>query len=181
MAALARCRNRQFHAFGWNLCGYATRAYVIPGGTRDPAFLHQAQRERAPSEFTNEVQHLTQVLRCRPITSSRLRNDVRQIAAALDREASTIARELKRNMGAKIGYQPAYAQAKASARRWSGARLEREDTVREPIPDRLAKGWSPEQVAGCLAHEAGRKVISQETIYRFVYVQLKRTMSATQG
>ena len=87
----------------------------------------------------------------------------------------TIARELKRNTGAKIGYQPAYAQAQAGARRWTGARLERDDALREIILDRLALGWSPEQVAGRLAQEEGRKVISHETIYRFVYTQLKRT------
>ena len=100
---------------------------------------------------------------------------IRQIAAALDREASTIARELKRNSGSKVGYQPAYAQAQASARRWTGARLEREDALRETILDRLADGWSPEQISGRLAYEAGHRVISHETIYRFVYAQLKRT------
>ncbi|MHA6693013.1 IS30 family transposase, partial [Devosia sp. A449] len=36
-------------------------------------------------------------------------------------------------------------------------------------------GWSPEQVAGRLAHEAGSRIISHETIYRFVYAQLKRS------
>ena len=41
--------------------------------------------------------------------------------------------------------------------------------------ERLARGWSPEQVAGRLAREHGRKVISYETIYRFIYAQLART------
>lgn len=100
---------------------------------------------------------------------------IRQIAATLDRQASTIARELKRNSGAQVGYRPTYAQEQADARRWTGARLERDDSLRETILDRLAHGWSPEQVAGRLAHEAGRKVISHETIYRFIYAQLKRT------
>jgi IS30 family transposase len=100
---------------------------------------------------------------------------IRQIAATLDRQPSTISRELKRNTGSKIGYQPAYAQAQASARRWSGSRLERDDTLRQTVLDRLGAGWSPEQVAGRLAREEGRKVISHETIYRFVYAQLKRT------
>src|SRR3546814_7072105 len=35
--------------------------------------------------------------------------------------------------------------------------------------------WSPELVAGRLAQEEGRRVISHETIYRFVYDQLRRT------
>ena len=100
---------------------------------------------------------------------------IRQIAATLDRQPSTVSRELKRNGGAKVGYQPGYAQAQAGARRWHGARLEREDGLRETILDHLADGWSPEQIAGRLAHEAGHRVISHETIYRFVYAQLKRT------
>jgi IS30 family transposase len=41
--------------------------------------------------------------------------------------------------------------------------------------ERLASGWSPEQVAGRLALEHGRKVISYESIYRFIYAQLART------
>ena len=100
---------------------------------------------------------------------------IRQIATALDRQPSTIARELKRNCGAKVGSQPAYAQVQTEARRWSGTRLERDDALREEVLDRLAQGWSPEQVAGRLAREQGHKVISHETIYRFVYAQLKRT------
>jgi IS30 family transposase len=41
--------------------------------------------------------------------------------------------------------------------------------------ERLASGWSPEQIAGRLEREQGRKVISYETIYRFIYAQLART------
>jgi IS30 family transposase len=100
---------------------------------------------------------------------------IRQIAAALDRQPSTLSRELKRNAGSKVGYQPGYAQQQASARRWSGARLERDEQLRETVLDRLASGWSPEQVAGRLALDAGHPVISHETIYRFVHAQLKRT------
>jgi len=40
---------------------------------------------------------------------------------------------------------------------------------------RLSQGWSPEPVAGRLAREYGRKVISYESIYRFIYAQIRRT------
>ena len=100
---------------------------------------------------------------------------IRQIAAALDRQPSTVARELKRNSGSKVGYRPRYAQAQAEARRWSGSRLERDDGLREAILDRLAVGWSPEQICGRLALEAGRRVISHESIYRFIHAQARRT------
>src|SRR4051794_16925138 len=100
---------------------------------------------------------------------------IRQIAAALDRTPSTIARELKRNQGSAVGYKPSYAQEQARARRWSGSRLEREAGLRCTVLERLARGWSPEQVAGRLAREADRRVISYESIYRFIYAQMART------
>ena len=100
---------------------------------------------------------------------------IRKIASALDRQPSTIARELKRNSGSRVGYRPSYAQQQASARRWSGSRLERDDALRESVLDKMAQGWSPEQICGRLALDSGRRVISHETIYRFVHAQLKRT------
>ena len=99
---------------------------------------------------------------------------VRTIAAALDRAPSTISRELKRNIGRQVGYKPAYAQEQTRARRWKGSRLEREAALRQAVLERLALGWSPEQVAGRLAYEAGRRVISYESIYRFIYTQIAR-------
>jgi transposase, IS30 family len=100
---------------------------------------------------------------------------VRQIAAALDRSPSTISRELRRNRGLEVGYKPSYAHEQTRARRWSGSRLEREVALRRAVLERLARGWSPEQVAGRLAREAGRRVISYESIYRFIYAQIVRT------
>ena len=99
---------------------------------------------------------------------------VRQIAAALDRAPSTVARELKRNGSRTGGYRPVYAHEQARARRWSGARLERDDALRACVLERLSWGWSPEQIAGHLAEAAGRTVISYESIYRFIYAQAAR-------
>src|SRR5882724_10964940 len=78
---------------------------------------------------------------------------LRQIAAALDRSPSTVSRELKRNRGAQVGYKPAYAQQQASARRWKGSRLERDDALRTRVLGCLERGWSPEQVAGWLGRQ----------------------------
>jgi IS30 family transposase len=101
-------------------------------------------------------------------------SSIRQIATALDRAPSTISREIKRNRGRQIGYKPSYAQEQTKARRWTGSRLERETGLRQAVLKRLARGWSPEQVAGRLAREAGQKVISYESIYRFIYAQIAR-------
>ena len=51
---------------------------------------------------------------------------VRQIAAIMDRAPSTIARELKRNSGTQVGYQPGYAEQQAKSRCWRGSRLLRQ-------------------------------------------------------
>ena len=100
---------------------------------------------------------------------------LREIAAALDRATSTIARELKRNGSRTQGYQPHYADQQARARRWRGPRLDRDPALRAQVLARLTQGWSPEQVAGRLARAAGRPVISYETIYRFIDAQIRRT------
>src|ERR1700730_702828 len=109
---------------------------------------------------------------------ARLRADgcsVRQVATALDRSPSTISREIKRNKGKHVGYKPSYADQRTRARRWKGSRLQREPFLRRAVMERLKRGWSPEQIAGRLAREAGCKVISYESIYRFIYAQMART------
>lgn len=125
-----------------------------------------------------KYEHLTLEDRCR---IARLREDgqsIRQIATALDRAPSTISRELKRNSGTQVGYQPCYADQQTRARRWQGSRLERDAELRDLVLDRLALGWSPEQVCGWLARQAGEAAISYESIYRFIYAQIRRTKNA---
>ena len=99
---------------------------------------------------------------------------IRQIAATLDRSASTIARELKRNSGRQVGYRAAYAQQQSRARRWRGSRLERDGDLRRQVLEGLKKGWSPEQVCGWLERNSGRRLISPESIYRFIQAQITR-------
>ena len=65
---------------------------------------------------------------------------VRQIAAAMDRAPSTIARELKRNSGTQVGYQPAYAEQQAKSRRWRGSRLLRKPDFQEEVLKGLGQG-----------------------------------------
>jgi transposase, IS30 family len=123
----------------------------------------------------HRYEHLSLEDRCE---IARLQADgcsVRQIAAALDRSPSTISREVRRNRGREVGYRPSYAQEQARARRWAGSRLEREPALRRAVLAGLARGWSPEEVAGRLARESGRRVVSYESIYRFIYAQIART------
>jgi len=98
-----------------------------------------------------------------------------QIASALGRAPSTINRELRRNsQPTKVwigGYEPVRAQQLAERRRRWDCRfkLARQPDLRSRVSKSLAMGHSPEQIAGRLALEHGRVVISHESIYRFIY------------
>ena len=125
-----------------------------------------------------QYEHLSLEDRCAISCLQAQGASIRQIGAALDRSPSSISRELKRNTGSgpRAGpYKAAYAQAQASARRCSGSRLERDDGLCDQVLEGLKRGWSPEQVAGRLKLEAGRPLVGHESIYRFIYAQLKRT------
>jgi IS30 family transposase len=55
-------------------------------------------------------------------------------------------------------------------RRWDGRfKLARQTALRNCVGKSLAMGHSPEQIAGRLALEHGRVIISHESIYRFIY------------
>ncbi len=98
-----------------------------------------------------------------------------EIAAALNRAPSTISRELRRNSRATKawpgGYEPVRAQQLTERRRrWDGRfKLVRQPALRDYVGKSLAMGHSPEQIAGRLALEHGRPIISHESIYRFIY------------
>src|SRR4030088_1971172 len=98
-----------------------------------------------------------------------------EIASALGRVPSTISRELRRNsQPSKVwtgGYEPVRAQQLAERRRRMDGRfkLARQPDLRKCVRKSLAMGHSPEQIAGRLALEHGRVIISHESIYRFIY------------
>ncbi len=119
--------------------------------------------------------HFTLEERCEIACLHQAGQSIRQIAAALDRSPSSVSRELNRNHGRQVGYQPSYAQKQAAARRWKGSRLERNAKLRELVLDGLQGGWSPEQVAGWLKRHKEAITVSHETIYRFIYAQIRRT------
>jgi IS30 family transposase len=98
-----------------------------------------------------------------------------QIATTLGRATSTITRELERNKIKTNGYSGRYAQQLTASRRWKGSRLERQPALRSAVMDKLTMGWSPQQTSHWLAQEQGCKIISYESIYRFIYAQIART------
>jgi transposase, IS30 family len=119
-------------------------------------------------------QHFSIEERCEIARRSKAGDSIRQIAAALDRSPSSVARELKRNGGSGT-YAATYAAAQAHARRWKGSKLLRRPELQMQVLKLLERGLSPEAVAGRLALENGTQLISHETIYRFIYAQIART------
>jgi IS30 family transposase len=103
------------------------------------------------------------------------RRSLRWIGARLGRSASTISRELRRNAQPTKQWRGVYDGGRANElalrrRRWDARfKLARQPDLRALVRDGLAMGRSPEQIAGRLALEHGRTMVSHESIYRFVY------------
>jgi len=100
---------------------------------------------------------------------------LRWIGEHLGRSASTVSRELRRNSRTSRQWPGGYDGERAHGlalrrRRWDARfKLARQPALRALVRDGLAMGRSPEQIAGRLALEHGRTLISAESIYRFVY------------
>jgi transposase, IS30 family len=99
-----------------------------------------------------------------------------EIARLLCRHPSTIGRELRRNSlpsrhwpAGRYDGARAIELTKRRRRRGRGHKLARQPALCKLVRTFLAMGWSPEQIAGRLALENGRTIISHESIYRFVY------------
>ncbi|MDY8108836.1 IS30 family transposase [Fulvimarina sp. 2208YS6-2-32] len=118
------------------------------------------------------------------------------IAGALGRSAATIGQELRSNRLCGGGYSRRQADGAYLKRRRRAAVLEQDARLRQFVVDRLAEGWSPEQVAGWLKKRSEPKLRSlvTETIYAFIYramqkaeelwrylVMLRRTRRALRG
>jgi len=100
---------------------------------------------------------------------------LRWIGAQLGRPASTVSRELRRNGRPTKQWRGSYDGERAHRlalrrRRWDARhKLARQPELRDLVRQSLAMGRSPEQIAGRLALEQARTVISHESIYRFIY------------
>lgn len=91
-----------------------------------------------------------------------------EIARRLGRHRSTIDRELDRNSNVD-GYRPDTAHRRAWARRLRGSRIERSTRLGAHIENRLAMGWSPEQIAGRMELDEVEHGVCTESIYRHVF------------
>jgi IS30 family transposase len=90
------------------------------------------------------------------------------IARQLGRHRSTVQRELARNRCVD-GYKPDSAARRAWARKLRGSKIARSTRLRVHVEDRLAMGWSPQQIAGRMELDEAEHAISVESIYRHAY------------
>ena len=112
--------------------------------------------------------HFTLEERCRLRSLMEMELGLSEIARRLGRHRATIHRELIRNRCVD-GYRPDSAARRAWARKLRGSRIGRFTRLRAHVEDRLAMGWSPEQIAGRMELEGGEHRTSPESIYRHVY------------
>ena len=101
----------------------------------------------------------------------------RSIARQLRRAPSTISREVRRNGGRRV-YRAASADLAAwdRAKRPKPCKLAGQPQLCQTIAEKLARKWSPQQIAGWLKREhpndEGARV-SHETIYRSLFIQAR--------
>jgi IS30 family transposase len=93
------------------------------------------------------------------------------IAEAIGRPKSTVSRELSRNRLPSGRYSPLHAAGAYQLRRRREALIERDRALRTFVVDRLAEGWTPEQISGWLkgGNEPRLRAVGCETIYAFIY------------
>ena len=115
-----------------------------------------------------QYSHLTLEERCRLRGLMEMGLGVGEIARRLARHRGTIHREVGRNRCVD-GYRPDSAARRAWARKLRGSRIMRSTRLREHVEDRLAMGWSPEQIAGRMELEEVEHRVSAESIYRHAY------------
>jgi IS30 family transposase len=97
----------------------------------------------------------------------------KEIASRLNKDRSSVYRELRRNSG-PLGYLPIEAQQRALARRRLLPRRRRklgDPRVREYVEQGLEQCWSPDQIAGRSRREFSRdqeRQLSRQTIYNWI-------------
>ncbi len=106
--------------------------------------------------------HLTISERVKIETYLELDYPIRKIAKLLNRQPSTISREIKRHAGSTADEaQVRYHQNKSNC----GAKSKCTPEVKEAVQEKLWDTWSPEQIVGRLYQGQ----LSFKTIYRWIY------------
>lgn len=114
------------------------------------------------------------------------KQSIREIARELGRSPSTVAREIKLNLG-KTGYRAfsanQRARAAAGSRRKGKSKIAQQAALRQYVLEKLNEEWSPKEISERIKIEYALNVamqISPEAIYQYIYVlprgELKQTL-----
>ena len=97
-----------------------------------------------------------------------------KIAIAIDRNKSTISREISRNKSQQLGYLPDRANNLFFSRKNRQiSKIEKYPDLKKYIIDRLSiDKWSPEAISGRMKLEKHKIQISYEAIYQYIYSPL---------
>ena len=161
----------------WLHAGESYRAVAIRMGCSTRTLQAVVDRYGAgpPRMRQRAARHLTLAEREEISRGLLMQQPVRQIAAALGRAPSTIAREVQAN-GGRPAYRAYSADHRAACRRRRPkvAKLLRSHRLRAIVSRRLARYWSPQQIARWLRRRypaIPAMQVSHETIYQSLYVQ----------
>ena len=115
--------------------------------------------------------HLTQEERYQIYAYKKIKMSLSEIALELNRNKSTISREISRNTGKK-GYRPQQAHSTALKRAKNAPKAIKMTLATINRIEKLIKeDWSPEQVSGRLLRES--VFIGHETIYQHILLDKK--------
>jgi len=190
------CKARRDHYFGLRKSGLnSTAAAKIVGVSKRTAKVWRNGRTRATGrnesptvdwyrgdmELPKVIHHryLNQDERLAIADGTRNGQSARSIAQLLNRNVTTITRELARGTNPKTGhYEPYYAQQQSTLRlaRPKQSKILKNKTLFKRVKSGLEKGWSPEQISGRLREDYGNNsdmYVCHETIYQAIYVQAR--------
>lgn len=118
----------------------------------------------------NNYSHLSLEERLKVYQYKQEKCGVREIARRINRDKSTISRELSRNKYSDaIDYLPDIAQQKAEERKYIlEFKIDQNETLKYYIFEKLKEKWSPDIIAHRAIQDIGFN-ISSETIYQYIY------------
>jgi IS30 family transposase len=113
-------------------------------------------------------QHVTRDQRSQIYAYKSIGLSLRDIAKNLDKNVSTISREISRNTGLR-GYRISQADTRANERRSNASRTPKKFTeaLKIEINSKLLEEWSPEQISG--RFKLDENSISHESIYQHIW------------
>ncbi len=168
----------------------AVEACRAVGITRKTGYRWRAENGGVPPARLNEEQrsnrYLSLLERQRIATLRGHGLGVREIARRIGRSASTVSRELRRNVRPHDNHRYdadlAHARARDRGRRPRRGRLVLDEQLRQVVQDKLELEWSPEQIAQHLRDAFPDRVdwhVCHETIYQAIYNGGKGGLSRT--